>query len=303
MPPQASVNVEIIAEGLQFPEGPVAMADGSVLVVEIARGTLSRVCNGRIEIIAHLGGGPNGAALGPDGAMYICNNGGRFQFLEHDGMRFPGPRPQTHQGGLIQRVELRTGKFESLYEACDGRRLNAPNDLVFDKEGGFWFTDHGTGNGDGGLFYAKPDGSSITCWKDNQMTPNGVGLSPDEKTVYFADTHPRKVWAFDLKLPGILAELPRRRNGLLVELPEGNLLDSLAVEAGGRVCVGTLMNGGITACDPDGSFEHYAFPDAMTTNICFGGPQMIDAYLTLSSTGRLGKARWPRPGLKLNFQH
>jgi gluconolactonase len=48
------------------------MADGSVIVVEIARGTLSRVYNGRIEVIAHLGGGPNGAAVRPDDAMYIC---------------------------------------------------------------------------------------------------------------------------------------------------------------------------------------------------------------------------------------
>src|SRR6185369_3413209 len=88
-------GIEILAEGLLFPEGPVAMADGSVILVEIARGTLSRVRSGRIEVVADLGGGPNGAALGPDGAMYICNNGGRFQFNEVDGNLFPGPRPDT----------------------------------------------------------------------------------------------------------------------------------------------------------------------------------------------------------------
>jgi len=69
-------ELKVIAEGLRFPEGPIAMADGSVLLVEIARGTLSRVRDGRVEVVADLGGGPNGAAIGPDGACYVCNNGG-----------------------------------------------------------------------------------------------------------------------------------------------------------------------------------------------------------------------------------
>jgi gluconolactonase len=297
------MDVEIACEGLLFPEGPVAMADGSVILVEIARRALTRCHNGKAEVIADLGGGPNGAALGPDGNMYVCNNGGRFQFVDREGLYFPGPRPETHKGGMIQRVNLRTGAFETVYEACAGRRLNAPNDIVFDKQGGFWFTDHGTGNKDGGLFYARTDGSQIVCWKDDQTAPNGVGLSPDEKTVYMADTGPRRVYAFDISAPGVLAEKPSRPEGLLVELPAGNPLDSLAVEAGGKVCCATLGNGGITVVDPNGTFEHHAFPDRMTTNICFGGADMRDAYLALSSTGKLGKVRWPRPGLKLNYQN
>jgi gluconolactonase len=117
------------------------------------------------------------------------------------------------------------------------------------------------------------------------------------------DTGPRRVYAFDIVAPGVLAEKPSRPEGLLVELPQGNPLDSLAVEADGRVCAATLGNGGITACQTDGTFEHYAFPDRMTTNICFGGADMRDAFLTLSGSGRVVKARWPRPGLKLNFQN
>jgi len=296
------VDLEIICKGLQFPEGPVVMGDGSVILVEIARRTLTRVAGGRVEVIAELGGGPNGAAIGPDRAVYVCNNGGRFGFLRFFGRRFPGRRPASHQGGMIQRVDLKTGAFETLYEACDGRRLHAPNDLVFDKQGGLWFTDHGGDRRTGGLFYAKADGTYIKCWKDSQLSPNGVGLAPDERTVFFSDTVPRRVWAFELKAPGVLADTPSRSEGLLVELPKGNMLDSLAVEADGRVCVATLMHGGITACALDGSYEHYAFPDIMTTNIAFGGADMRDAYLTLSSTGKLGRARWPRPGLRLNFQ-
>ena len=66
------MKIREIARGLQFPEGPIAMDDGSVLLVEIARGTLTRVTpDGRVSVVADLGGGPNGAAIGPDGALHI----------------------------------------------------------------------------------------------------------------------------------------------------------------------------------------------------------------------------------------
>lgn len=69
--------MKIIASGLQFPEGPVAMPDGSIVLVEIARETLSRITpDGRVDVVASIRGGPNGAALGPHGRMCVCNNGG-----------------------------------------------------------------------------------------------------------------------------------------------------------------------------------------------------------------------------------
>jgi len=297
------MEMEIFAEGLLFPEGPVCLPDGSLLVVEIARGTLTRIDQGHAEIVAEPGGGPNGAAIGPDGAIYICNNGGRFQFIDRDGLRFPGPRPDSHTGGSIQRVDLATGICETLYETCEGRRLHAPNDLVFDRKGGFWFTDHGTGQNDGGLFYALADGSKITCWLDAQPSPNGVGLSPDEGRIFFADTQPRQVKSLALDGPGRLQEgQPAQDDGVMVQLPERHLPDSLAVDAEGTVCVGTIYTGGITCCRTNGSFEHVPIPDPMTTNICFGGSDMRDVWLTLSASGRIGKLRWPCPGLKLAYQ-
>lgn len=301
------MDIQLVAEGLEFPEGPVAMPDGSVLLVEIQRQTLTRVTpDGKRETVANLPGGPNGAALGPDGAVYITNNGGAFNFHDMGGLNIPGPTPTTHVGGSLQRVDLKTGHIETLYDACDGVRLVGPNDLVFDRQGGIWFTDHGCttpeGRKFGALYYAKADGSGIEQVRGQFVSPNGVGLSPDEDVVYMADTTLGRLWAFDLAAPGVLAEPPMFQPARVVcTLPGYQLLDSLAVEAGGKVCVATIINGGITAFDPDGSTEHFAFPDPIVTNICFGGADMRDAWITASGTGKLYKARWPRPGLQLNF--
>ena len=304
----AELELECVAEGLQFPEGPIAMADGSILLVEIARGTLTRVGpEGGVSVVAEVGGGPNGAALGPDGAVYITNNGGSFHFHDVNGLMIPGPTPPDHQGGSIQRLDLATSKVTTLYTHCGDRRLNGPNDLVFDRQGQMWFTDHSTSKPDhktyGGLFYASPKGDQIACARDHLLSPNGVGLSPDERVVYMADTQTGRLWGFDIVSPGVLAEpqlaaIPGR---VIATLPDYQLLDSLAVEANGKVCVATIINGGITAFDPDGSVEHFAVPDLIVTNICFGGADMRDAWITASGTGKLYKTRWPRPGLKLNF--
>ncbi len=301
------MDIELVTEGLKFPEGPIAMNDGSVILTEIQGQRLTRVTpDGKKTTVAETGGGPNGAAIGPDGKIYVTNNGGAFEWLQQDGLTIPGPTPPSHTGGYIQRVDVASGKVETIYEACEGRRFAGPNDLVFDKAGGFWFTDHGATLPEyrkhGALYYARPDGSHIVRHRDHLISPNGVGLSPDEMVVYMADTHLGRLYAFDLEGPGKLAPQAGFAPGRVIHnLPGFQLLDSLAVEADGKVCVATIINGGVTAFDPDGSTEHYAFPDLITTNICFGGSDMRDAWVTCSSTGKLFKCRWPRPGLKLNY--
>jgi gluconolactonase len=301
------MDIELVCEGLEFPEGPIAMADGSIILTEIKGQRLTRVKpDGSKETVVETGGGPNGAAIGPDGAIYITNNGGSFEWLDVNGLCIPGSTPASHIGGYIQRFDLKTGQLSTLYDACDGKRLVGPNDIVFDKAGGMWFSDHGCSTPDGrkfgGVYYAKPDGSHISRQRDHLISPNGIGLSPDETVVYLADTQLARLWAFDVAGPGELKPVDGFAPGRVVcNLPGFNYLDSLAVEAGGKVCVATIINGGVTAFDPDGSTEHFAFPDLLCTNICFGGADMRTAWVTASSTGKLYRCTWPRPGLKLNF--
>jgi gluconolactonase len=265
--------------------------------------------DGTKETIATVNGGPNGLALGPDGALYVCNNGGNFEEIDLGGLIVPGGFPEdTYIGGSIQRVDIATGVVTTLYSECDGRQLIAPNDLVFDRDGGFWFTDHGSRkkytSDFTGIFYAKADGSRIQMVVFPVESPNGIGLSPDGKRLYWAETHTGRVFFRNVTAPGEVEEgSPIDPTLCLCGLPGLQLLDSLAVDGEGNVCVATILNGGITVIAPSGEIlGHVATGDMVTTNICFGGPDLKTAYITCSSTGRLVSMRWPVKGLRLNYQ-
>ncbi len=303
----AQLEFETVTTGLRFPEGPIAMDDGSVLLVEIARRTLSRVLtDGRIEVVADCGGGPNAAAIGPDGAAWITNNGGCFEFIELGDWMIPGPVPPDYSAGSIQRVDLASGEVTTVYTESDGHPLRAPNDLVMDGHGGFWFTDHGLrlerSSDRTGIHYATCDGSSIHEVLFPLDAPNGIGLSPSGDRLYVAETHTGRLWAWDVPEPGVAVGggLMPPNGELLYAAPGQDLFDSLAVDGEGNVCVATLQNGGITVVSADGTTaEHLPTGDPVTTNICFGGEDLRTAYVTASATGQLLSTTWPVPGLRL----
>ncbi|HYZ98821.1 MAG TPA: SMP-30/gluconolactonase/LRE family protein [Acidimicrobiales bacterium] len=302
-------KLEEVASGLRFPEGPVAMPDGSVLVVEMFGPRITRVRpDGSKETVADVPGGPNGLALGPDGAAYLCNNGGCFTEVRLGDQTLPGPHdPDRYIGGRIQRVDLDSGDVTDLYTECDGWPLRAPNDLVFDEHGGFYFTDHGVTDTRArvahltGLYYAQPDGSAIREVVFPASSPNGIGLSPDGTTLYWAETMNGRVMRRQVTGPGVVAPATMGPADCLYGLGGLQLLDSLAVDGDGNVCVATLVNGGITVVSPAGELvEFVATDDLITTNICFGGPDLTTAYITASSTGRVLRTAWPRPGARLH---
>ncbi|MCA9832248.1 MAG: SMP-30/gluconolactonase/LRE family protein [Dehalococcoidia bacterium] len=305
------MDYRVVATSLAFPEGPLELPGGDIALVEIRAGDVSRInpATGAKTVIAHTGGGPNGAALGPDGAIYVAQNGG-FSWVPRDvggeTRYFPGEQPEDYIGGQIQRVTL-SGEVSTIYSECNGEPLKGPNDLVFDAEGNFYFTDHGKNRPRSrdrtGIYYASPDGKMIKEIIFPMEAPNGIGLSPDGKTLYIAETPTARVWAVSLSGPGQVAG--RRVLATVPGGPPNNLamLDSLCVDAEGNVLVATLVHGGITSISPDGArLTHTPVPDRLTTNCCFAGPGLGTLYVTASTTGQLvAFDNWPTKGLKLNF--
>lgn len=316
-------DLEILAENVGFPEGPVACDDGSVIFGELRSGNIVRARpDGTTHVVATVKGAGAGLAFGPDGALYCCNNGGFTWGPNTPETNAPvGPHPD-YGGGAIERIDIHTGKVERLYDSCDGVRLAGPNDIVFDRNGGFWFSDLGVDAGDselhGGIYYALPDGSSIRRIVYG-IAINGIGLSPDGRTVYGGASFARNILAFsaDLTAPpkaegymsetaGIKAEQARgpAAGRVIASFPGRQFLDSMAIEADGTIAQALVYEAmGIARVNPEtGQGVMVDLPDRLTTNIAFGGADMQTAFITLSSTGRIARMRWPAPGLRLPFQ-
>jgi gluconolactonase len=304
------MDYKVITSGLRFPEGPIALADGSVLVVEIGGGRLTKVLpDGTKQTVAELGGGPNGAAMGPDGKIYVCNNGG-LAFIEHNGGLRPNGYPPDYSGGRIERVDLVTGKVEILYDHSENGPLHGPNDIVFDKHGGFYFTDAGKVRhrdlDRASVYYALPDGSSIKEVVFPLIQANGVGLSRDEDILYVSETMGGRLWRFEIDGPGEVRKLPfPSPNGgtLLIGMPGYQLFDSMAIDAEGNICVATILEQeGITVFSPQGEIlRRLSIPDRYISNICFGGKDLKTAFVTLAQTGKLISFPWEAGGQPLNF--
>jgi gluconolactonase len=306
------LRFDVLAEDLGFPEGPVFLDDGSVLVVDIRGGRVLRVAEGGVSVVASPGGGPNGLALSSPDTAVIANNGG-FLWTSVNDIRIPidhashTNEPPGFSGGWIEKLDLSSGLTTTLYKQHEGRPLRGPNDLVFDSAGGLWFTDHGKGRFEsvdrGALYYAPPGGGELKRVAFPLLGPNGVGLSPAGDTVYVAETHTGRLWAWDLEGPGEVrpatGSLAVRHGGRCVVATPYSF-DSLAVEADGRIAIGAIGDG-IVVVTPDGDeIDVHPIPGDVTTNIAFGGPDMKTAVITLSRSGRLGQSPWPRAGLRLN---
>jgi len=300
-------DFDVLADGLYFPEGPIACDDGSVVVGEIVGRRLTKIApDGTKATLAEIDGGPNGLAVGPDNAIYICDNGGLSARLV-DGKVVPGDPHAPRPLGSVKRLDLSNGDVTTLFTECDGLPLAGPNDIVFAADGSFWFTALGRETEGimklGGLYHAQPDCSSITCIAHG-ISLNGVGLSPDGSTVYAGATYQRWIVSFSAD-PTVPA--PRGVGwigNLVTSFPGRCLPDSLAIEADGTIAQGCVVSEpGIYRVDPI-TGEHVArieYGDNFVTNIAFGGADMRTAYITLSETGRLIRTRWDAPGLRLHY--
>ncbi len=181
-----------------------------MLVVEIARQSLTRVHPGRgaSRLSRSWAAGPMARPWGPDGKVYVVNNGGAFTFPERWQEEGKLGLPERYDGGYIQRVDLATGAVERLYGPVRRAALNAPNDIVFDAMAVFWFTCFGFTDGE------KPAAGrhllregrrqrDHPAGRHEQISPNGIGLSPDGKTLYWRISMLQRLWAVNLTAPGV----------------------------------------------------------------------------------------------------
>jgi gluconolactonase len=272
----------VVATGLEFPEGPAFDRDGNLYVTEIQGGRISRIApDGTVELFADTGGGPNGAAFGPDGALYVCNNGG-------------------DELGWVERIAP-DGTITRLFTEVDGRPLTSPNDLAFDVHGNYYFTDPVPGRPEPGA----PQTGSV-CFVDSEGNakrlvgdlafPNGIGVTDDGKTLIVAESMTFKLHAFEIIEPGVLGEA--REFGFL---GDRNIPDGFAFDAAGNVLCCGFRSSQIHVFPPEGG-EKIAtvdFDDDRVTNVCFGGPNGATAFVTESGSGRVVSFEWERPGMAL----
>ena len=268
---------QIVATELGFTEGPVWCA-GSLYFVDVGGGRIGLFTPGRnVEWIAQTGGGPNGATLGPGGALYVTQNGG----MRREGRVTPG----------LLRVAL-DGAVELLTSEVAGTRLEGPNDLAFGPDGRLYFTDP-RGAADTGQ-NQKP--GRIFAWDLAARTgeliielgpvfPNGIAFAPDG-TLLFTESFSRRVMA-----------LRNGRPELIVELPERHFTDGFCVGADGRLYVASTFGHCVSVIEGGEIVDRYVCGDGMVTNCSFAD---TDLYVTESRHGALWRFDVGKQGLPLH---
>ena len=304
------LTVREIARDLAFPEGPTPLADGSVLVSELAAGQITRIDrHGRRDVVARPGGGPNGLAVLDDGSLVVCQNGGSrwgTRPWPYDGPGAvplftpigPADEPLTPQ---VQRITS-DGTITTLATAdASGTPLKRPSDVCTDGAGGFYMTDFGATHGRtrelAGVLHGTVDGTLREIVYPVEL-PNGIARSPDGSRLYVTETRTRRVWAFTLDRPGVVSAWHS-----LATVPSGGPInfggvDGCCVDTAGNIVVATLGIGGVTVVSPAGDIVgQIPMDDPMTTNAAFGGIDGRTLFVTLGSSGRLMAVDgWPHDG-------
>ena len=214
-------DVTILASGLSFPEGPVVLPDGDVLVVEV-RGVASPGCTRRHpdRRWPSSGGGPNGAAIGPDGAVYVVNNGGfpwsEIARADPPDRRDRRNRPPDFTGGWVDRIDLDTGEVTRLLYRHRRRALprtqrhrvrRARRLLVHRLR-----QDRARAAGPRRVYYARPTAAACAASPRASSGPTASASRPTATTVYVAETYTGRLLAWDVTAPGEVAEpAPHRR--------------------------------------------------------------------------------------------
>lgn len=262
---------------LQFTEGPTYAADGNLYFTDIPADKIYRVdAKGELSTFLEPAGHCNGLMSVASGTIYACSMDGR----------------------LIM-IDPKTAKVTPLAEAYEGKRFNAPNDLVVDKTGGVYFTDphfrapEPLPQGVTAVYYCAKDGT-VTRLIDDLKAPNGVILSPDEKTLYVIPSLQAEMWSYPVEGPG---KLGQGKVFCTLQQPEGQMGrggDGLTVDSQGNLYITSGL--GLQVYDPAGKLLGIIpFPE-QPANVTFGGKEGKTIYVTartsLYSVEMEAKGHW-----------
>ena len=250
------VRAEVVAKGLNIPEGPVVLPDGGIAFVEQVLGRVSLFDGSKVTELAAVGGAANAVTLGSDGALYAAQNGGVV-----NAWRSPDPRPPG-----IQRVHL-DGRVDSVATTVGGTTLLAPNDLVFGPDGRLYFTDPAHAynpetRGEGGRIFALGKDAGELLVQLDPVYCNGIGFGVDG-TLFWVESYERHLCRLG---EGNVREV-------VAQLPDSHIPDGFAVAEDGCLFIATVTSHGVTVVDPTGEVVDVIILDdeALPTNCCFDG--------------------------------
>ena len=262
--------VETVAEGFQFTEGPVWLPSVGLIFSDIPADTIFKADK---SIFRKPSGKSNGLDLDTKGRLIACE----------------------HWNRRVTRTE-EDGSITVLAETYEGKKLNSPNDVVVRSDGFLFFTDPPYGlegraqeQPGQGVYALSPDGK-LTRIADDFIKPNGIGLSPDEKTLYVADTEGKHIRAFDVDADGALSNMR-----IFCTLPGP---DGMAVDEKGNVW--STCGEGVQVFAPSGELVHTVVTPQGPANCAFGDEDGKTLYITAVSgvykVRCVNKGRFPGKG-------
>jgi gluconolactonase len=297
-------QVTTLAGDLRGTEGPSALPDGSVAILETMGGTVVQVnADGTRKVLTAPGSGVAGTAVGRDNALYVTkinlaglvNRGGGPR---RGGGPPPGIGPVTPSPAAVIRIDLRTGAVRNIYTAYQGTLLKEPNDLVVDRWGDLWFTDAAD---DGAVYWARPDGSDIKLMITDIKGVNGIAISPDQRSIYIAANG--KLLAYTISARGKLKQANGRAAAreLATLDPKLGSPDGMKTEANGDILLACGADGILRYSSRGEFLSQTRFPGLSIVNLAFGGKDGRTLYLSDRpgedmSKGQLQSVTWPRPG-------
>jgi gluconolactonase len=267
-----NAKIEVLASGFNWSEGPVWKDDG-IVFSDVPENTVfewkegAKAASVALKPSGSLSGdgqGSNGLALDAEGRLVLCQHGER----------------------RVARLE-KDGSFTPLAESFEGKRFNSPNDLVIARDGMIFFTDPPYGLKKGtpqdapyhGIYAFKP-GQPVRLLIQDILWPNGIALSPDEKTLYIAvsDKDNTRVMAYDLK-DGTVSQGREIFNPQSLKSPtrKGGC-DGLKIDSLGNIW--TTGPGGVLILDPTGRHLGSILTGQATANCAWGGKDRSTLYIT-----------------------